>query len=77
MRNLLTLLPHMLPNVRGYRCISKKIAEEPLFKYIILQKQSRALSLALLEVLSEANQSKKELLQLAMIDAASFQYLAR
>ena len=37
-RNLLVLLPHVLLNAQKYQCVSKKTAEEPLSKYIILQK---------------------------------------
>ena len=72
MRNSAELLPHVLPNARGYRYVNKE-AEKLLFMYIIPQKQLKALFLALLE----ASQSKKESLQLAMTGAALFQYLAK
>ena len=49
-KKLPELLPHVLPSANGYRCMSKK-AEEPLSKYIIPQRQSRALLLTLSLVL--------------------------
>ena len=74
MRNSFALLPHVLSNAREYQYVSKKAVKEPLLKYIISQKQLRALSSAT----SKASQlEKKEPLQLAMIGAAPFQYLAR
>ena len=76
-QNSLVLLLYMLPNAHGYRCVSKKAAEKPPSKYIVPQKQSRVLSLALLLATLEASQSKETPLQLAMIGAAPFQYLAR
>ena len=42
-KNSPKLLLHMLPNARGYRCVSKE-AEEPPAKYIMSQRQARALS---------------------------------
>ena len=73
-RNSTELLSHVLPNAQEYQCVNKKAAEEePLPKYIIPQKQSRALLLAT----SEVSQLEEEPLQLAMISAAPFQYLAR
>lgn len=79
-RNSAELLLHVLSNARGYRCVSKE-AEEPLPRYVIPQKRSRAsssvLSLASSLALSGASQLEEEPLQLAMIDAALFQYLAK
>ena len=66
----------MLLNVWGYRCVSKK-AEEPLTKYIVPQRQVRLLSAASPLAPSKASQSEDKPLQLAIIGAALFQYLAR
>lgn len=76
-RNSAKLLSHMLSNVRGYQCISKEAAaEKPPSKYIMPQKQSRALSAASsltpLSATSEASQLGEKFLQLAIIGAALF-----
>ena len=55
-RNLLALLSHVLPNVYGYQCVSKEIAKEPPPRYIVPQKQLRALS----SVTSGVSQSEEK-----------------
>ena len=71
MKNLPKLLPHVLLNARGYQCVSKK-AKEPPAKYIVLQRQAKALSAASPLALSKTSQSEEKLLHLAMISAALF-----
>ena len=79
-KNSPKLLPHVLPNARGYQYVSKE-TEKPLVKYIMPQRQARtssaALSAALLLASSKASKSEKKPLHLAMIGAVPFQYLVR
>ena len=73
-KNSPKLLPHILPNIRGYRCVSKEAEKSPV-KYIVPQRQVRALSVASPLALSKASQPEEKPLHLVMIGAALFQYL--
>lgn len=77
-KNLPELLPHVLPNARGYRCVSK-LAEEPPPKYVVPQRRLTASPTASSStpVPSDVSKPEEKPLQLAMIGAAPFAYLAK